>query len=73
MATKLTHEIRREITIADEAFTVIISPEGLRLSRKRFRSGRQLSWETLWSEGAPEAGSPEAVENSTVPGGHPTV
>ena len=73
MATKLTHEIRREITIGGERFTVLISPQGVRLSRKRFRSGRQLSWETLWRDAASENGSPEGLENSTMPGGHPTV
>lgn len=73
MATKLTHEIRREITVDGEPFTVLISPHGVRLSRKRFRSGRQLSWETLWRDGASENGNREGRENSTVPGGHPTV
>lgn len=73
MATKLTHEIRREITIGAETFTVLISPQGLRLSRKRFRSGRQLSWETLWRDGTSENGDHEDPENSTVPGRHPTV
>src|SRR5262249_18013804 len=51
MATKLTHEIRREIDIDGEAYTVVISPQGLRLSRKRFRSGRSLSWRALWRRG----------------------
>jgi hypothetical protein len=73
MATKLTHEIRREITIGDEAFTVVISPQGLKLSRKRFRSGRELSWETLWREGAMENGNGSGPTNSHVPGGTPAV
>lgn len=67
MATKLTKEIRREIEIDGEPFTVTISPTGVKLTKKRFRSGRALSWRALWagaseSEGqemAPsEAGSP---------------
>jgi hypothetical protein len=48
MATKLLKEIRREIEIDGEPFTVAISPSGLRLTRKRFRSGRALSWRALW-------------------------
>lgn len=48
MATKLTKEIRREIEIDGEPFTVAISPSGVKLTRKRFRSGRALSWRALW-------------------------
>ena len=73
MATKLSHEIRREITIGEEPFTVVISPQGLRLSRKRFRSGRELTWETLWRDGRAENGTDGHVENSHVTGGHPAV
>jgi len=73
MSTKLTHEIRREITIGDEPFTVVISPQGLRLSRKRFRSGRELSWEALWRQGGPENGDGSHSTDSPVPGGTPAV
>ena len=48
MATKLSKEIRREIEIDGEPFTVAISPNGVKLTRKRFRSGRALSWRALW-------------------------
>jgi len=48
MATKLVKEIRREIEIDGEPFTVAISPVGVKLTRKRFRSGRSLSWRALW-------------------------
>ncbi|MGA9836188.1 MAG: hypothetical protein WBQ26_02605 [Gemmatimonadaceae bacterium] len=71
MATKLTHPIRREIVIDDESFTVVISPDGLRISRKRFRSGRQVSWEALWFQGLPEAA--ERGESAPVPEGGTTV
>ena len=54
MATKLQKEIRREIEIDGEAFTVAISPTGVRLTRKRFRSGRALSWRALWQSGRDE-------------------
>ena len=53
MATKLLKEIRREIEIDGEPFTVAISPSGVKLTRKRFRSGRALSWRALW-QGAEE-------------------
>lgn len=69
MSTKLTHEIRREITIDGEPFTVIITPHGLRLSRKRFRSGRELTWEALWHEGGPEMANGSHAAGAPVPGG----
>ena len=52
MATKLLKEIRREIEIDGEPFTVAISPTGVKLTRKRFRSGRTLSWRALWQSGS---------------------
>lgn len=51
MATKLEKTIRREIEIDGEPFTVTISPEGIQLTKKRFRSGVGLSWRSLWSLG----------------------
>jgi hypothetical protein len=60
MATKLTKEIRREIEIDGEPFTVAISPTGVKLTKKRFRSGRALSWRALWA-GASEDSSAEST------------
>ena len=51
MATKLERTIRREITIDGESYTVAISPDGLRLTKKRFRSGVEMSWKDLWTRG----------------------
>ena len=51
MATKLERTIRREITIDGEAYTVAISPDGLRLTKKRFRSGVEMSWKAIWTQG----------------------
>ena len=44
MTTKLTKPIRREVEIDGETYTLTISAEGVRLTRKRFRSGKALSW-----------------------------
>lgn len=44
MTTKLMKPIRREIEIDGEPYTLTVSPEGVRLTKKRFRSGRALSW-----------------------------
>jgi hypothetical protein len=51
MATKLERTIRREITIDGEAYTVAMSPDGIRLTKKRFRSGVEMSWKDLWTRG----------------------
>ncbi len=48
MSTRLQKTIRREIVIDGEEFTLAISPDGVRLTRKRFRSGVALSWRVLW-------------------------
>ncbi|HEY9229501.1 MAG TPA: hypothetical protein VIP11_22820 [Gemmatimonadaceae bacterium] len=63
MPTKLDKTIRREIEIDGEPFTIAISPDGFRLTKKRFRSGVALSWKTLWARHASEASSlPETPE-----------
>jgi len=62
MSTKLDKTIRREIEIDGEPFTVSISPEGFRLTKKRFRSGVALSWKTLWIRFGGE--SPKVAEIS---------
>jgi hypothetical protein len=54
MTLKLTTPLRREIEIDGEPFTVVVSAEGIRLTRKRFRSGRALSWRGLWQGGTDE-------------------
>jgi hypothetical protein len=56
MPTKLEKTIFREIEIDGETFTVAISPDGLRLAKKRFRKGVAHSWRSLWNEGRREGG-----------------
>jgi hypothetical protein len=49
MSTQLDKTIRREIEIDGQPFTIAISPDGFRLTKKRFRSGVALSWKMLWA------------------------
>ena len=49
MSTKLEKPIRREVEIDGERYTVTLAPDGIRLAKKRFRSGVALSWKELWS------------------------
>jgi hypothetical protein len=65
MSTKLDKTIRREIEIDGELFTIAISPEGLRLTKKRFRSGVAMSWKSLWSRHAGDAAAPQAFAPSS--------
>jgi hypothetical protein len=63
MATKLDKTIRREIEIDGESFTIAVSPDGIRLTKKRFRSGVAISWKSLWARHVGEASSlPETTD-----------
>ena len=63
MATKLDKTIKREIEMDGKAYTVTIAPEGVKLTQKGFRKGREMSWRSLW-EGAPPEGDGAAPEPS---------
>ena len=54
MATKLDKTIKREIEMDDQAYMVTISPEGVKLTQKGFRKGREMSWRALWAGGSEE-------------------
>ncbi|HEU4565036.1 MAG TPA: hypothetical protein VFS05_10325 [Gemmatimonadaceae bacterium] len=55
MTTKLDKTIRREIEIDGNAYTVAMSPEGVKLTRKGFRRGAEITWRDLLArEGAEE-------------------
>ena len=47
MTTKLEKELKRELTIKGEPFTLTVAPEGLRLVPKGHRKGLVLKWEDL--------------------------
>jgi hypothetical protein len=54
MATKLDKTIKREIELDGQAYMVAISPDGVKLTQKGFRKGREMSWRALWASGAEE-------------------
>ena len=64
MATKLDKTIKREIELDGQAFMVTISPEGVKLTQKGFRKGREIGWKQLWS-GASEEGSGGSASGSS--------
>lgn len=57
MATKLDKTIKREIEMDGQAYMVTISPDGVKLTQKGFRKGREMSWRALWAGGSEEGSS----------------
>lgn len=69
MATKLDKTIKRELDMDGQAYTVAISPDGVKLTQKGFRKGREMTWKAFWALGTEEgAGSPS---HGGTPGGTP--
>jgi hypothetical protein len=66
MATKLDKTIKREIDMDGQAYMVTISPEGVKLTQKGFRKGREMSWRGLWTSGS-EEGSGGAGSSASGP------
>jgi hypothetical protein len=58
--TKLDKPIRREITIKDIAYTLVIDPDGLKLTQKGHRKGIELRWTDVVSGDAGVAAAPQA-------------
>lgn len=52
MATKLDKSIKRELDFDGKTYTVIISPEGIKITPKGFRKGQEVSWRQLLGSGA---------------------
>jgi hypothetical protein len=49
VTTKLDKPLKREVTVDDRAYTVTITPEGLRIVEKGRRNGHELSWKSIVS------------------------
>jgi hypothetical protein len=47
MTTKLEKELKREIQINEEPYTVTLSPVGLKLTQKGKRKGQELAWKDI--------------------------
>ena len=56
MATKLNKQLKREIDVDGKPYMVTLSPEGVKLTEKGKRLGREHSWkELLGGEGSAAA------------------
>lgn len=51
MATKLDKPLRREVQIGDKAYTLVIDPDGLKLTEKGHRKGQEVSWRQVLASG----------------------
>ena len=49
MATKLDKAIKRELEVGGVTYTIVISPDGIRVTEKGKRRGRELSWPSIVS------------------------
>ncbi len=49
MATVLEKEIKRELIIAGQPYTITISPQGVKIVEKGKRKGREITWADLVS------------------------
>ncbi len=47
MATKLNKQLKREIDVDGKPFMITLSPQGLKLTEKGKRLGRELTWKDL--------------------------
>ncbi|MEH6421445.1 hypothetical protein [Pseudomonas sp. CGJS7] len=59
--TRLDKPIRREVEIGDKLYTVLIDPQGLKLTEKGRRNGLSLSWSDLASGDAALAAALQAT------------
>jgi hypothetical protein len=47
MATKLNKQLKREIEIDGKPYMVTLSPEGVKLTEKGKRLGKEVTWKEL--------------------------
>jgi hypothetical protein len=57
MATKLNKQLKREIEIDGKPYMVTLAPEGLKLTEKGKRLGKEVTWKELLGGGAASAPS----------------
>lgn len=49
MAVKLEKSIKRELELEGKTYTVQIAPEGIKVTEKGKRKGREISWRAIIS------------------------
>jgi hypothetical protein len=67
MATKLDKTIKRELDMDGQAYTVAISPAGIKITQKGYRKGREMTWRSLWAGGQEEGSASGGGTPSSAP------
>jgi hypothetical protein len=49
MAVKLEKTIKRELEMDSRTYTIAIAPEGIKVTEKGKRKGREISWRSIIS------------------------
>ena len=49
MATKLDKVLKRELEIDGQAYIAAISPDGVKVTKKGFRKGNEITWRAIIS------------------------
>jgi pyruvate/2-oxoacid:ferredoxin oxidoreductase beta subunit len=49
MATKLDKVLKREIEIDGQSYIAALSPDGIKVTRKGYRKGNEISWRSIVS------------------------
>ncbi len=57
MATKLEKTIKRELEFDGTAYMIAVGPDGLKITQKGFRKGRDYTWAELIRGSGAGAGS----------------
>jgi hypothetical protein len=60
MATKLNKQLKREIDVDGKPYMITLSPEGVKLTEKGKRLGREHTWKELLGAGGASGGAPAA-------------
>lgn len=62
--TKLEKALKRELAIGEHTYVVTIAPEGLKLTLKGHRKGREIAWRDLVDGDAGSSGAEASLESS---------
>jgi len=65
MTAKLDKTIKRELEIDGKAYTIAISPEGVKVTEKGRRNGPEMTWRTIISGDAALSESLKASVDAT--------
>jgi hypothetical protein len=69
MATKLNKQLKREIEVDGKPYMVTLSPEGVKLTEKGKRLGKELTWKDIVSgDAALSSALSASLSSGTGPG-----